>query len=77
MSSNGGIQVGDLVTWSASFGSAMLDEIGVVIQFEDCDDEPKSQGDLPCRVWVLWNGKNRMAWTLPEMLKSIDKPVQN
>lgn len=78
MSNEFDVQVGDLVTWSASFGKAMSDEVGVVIQFEDCkDDEPKLPDSGPCRVWVLWNGKTKMAWTLPEMLKRVDKPVQN
>lgn len=71
------IKPGDLVTWGASFGTAMLDEVGVVIQFENCDEDSKTEENTPCKVWVLWNGKNKLAWTVPEMLKRIDKPVQN
>ncbi len=72
------IRVGDLVTWSHP-DSALLEECGVVIQFEDCSELTDEEGIAigPCRVWVLWNGKTKMAWTLPEMLRRIDKPVQN
>ena len=78
MSNGFDIHIGDLVTWSASFGNAMAGEVGGVIQFEDCEDtELKLPDSGPCRVWVLWNGKTKMAWTLPEMLKRVDKHVQN
>jgi len=73
------IHIGDLVTWSHPAAS-QLEECGVVIQFEDCSDRMGEDALRllgPCRVWVLWNGKTKMAWTLPEMLKRIDKPVQN
>jgi hypothetical protein len=53
-------------------------ETGIVVQFEDCDDLVAVPGErAPCRVWVLWNGKSKMAWTLPEMLIKVDKLVQN
>ena len=73
------VNVGDLVTWSHPIASdAGTGELGVVVQIEDCDDVEEVTGEVaPCRVWVLWNGKTKMAWTLPEMLKRIDKPVQN
>ena len=73
------ICVGDLVTWSHPIvQETNLSEMGVVIQIENCNDVEEVTGDVaPCRVWVLWNGKTKMAWTLPEMLKRIDNPVQN
>ena len=71
------VQVGDLVMWSHPIASD-TGETGVVVQIEDCDDVEEVTGEpAPCRVWVLWSGKTKMAWTLPEMLKRIDKLVQN
>ena len=71
------VNVGDLVTWSHPIASdAGTGELGVVVQIEDCDDVEEFTGEVaPSRVWVLWNGKTKMAWTLPEMLKRIDLPI--